>query len=517
MNMRARPPYPTGDPRAIALGRLGGQASGETRRRKAASDPLTRGLLGHLLTYATSDWMDRFGLTEPSWATWRIVAKVLDGLPLSDAETVIYRQLTGRTTVPTDLLELWAVCGRGSGKTMFLTIQALRAAMRGYPIRGIARVLVMAFVKDQANLAFEFAQQFIDDDVELRRLVSNRTRTSLTFAHGVRLETIASNWRSVRGYSIAAALCDEVAFWWSDETDANPAAEVLRAIRPGLGKCPGARLLVATSPWTEEGPVYDAVTKHHGQDASAHVLVLRAPTLTLNPSYDAQRIAADEAEDPESAAAEYGGAWRVAGGTLVQPERYDAVVAKDITERAPEPPLGDDYYVAAVDLSGGTGTDSAALSIQHVEDDERLDTVVQICVQDLLAEWQPPFDPGAVVAEIAAACSPFAITQVVGDQFSFGFAAHEFRRCGLLYEISERKTNECVLDSLAVINTKRCRLLDDPKLRRQYLNLRRDYASGGRPTIAETRKHDDLAAVTARGISAALGLGGPLRKQLQFR
>ena len=74
------------------------------------------------------------------------------------------------------------------------------------------------------------------------------------------------------------------------------------------------------------------------------------------------------------------------------------------------------------------------------------------------------------------------------------------------------------MDSLAVINTRRVRLLDHPKLRRQYLNLRRDYASGGRPTILETRRHDDLAAATARGISAALGLGlePEIKRRVQF-
>src|SRR5437762_2472647 len=183
MSTHAGPPYATGDPRTVEHGRAGGKASGESRRRKAASDPLTRGLLGSLIGYTTSDWFDRLGLTEPSWATWRIVGKVLDGLPLTDAEAVIYTQLTGRATVP----------------------------------------------------------------------------------------------------SVAAAICDEVAFWWNEDTNSNPAGEVLRALRPGLGKVPGSRLLVGTSPWTEEGPVYDAVTKHHGQDASAHVLVLRAPTLLLNP------------------------------------------------------------------------------------------------------------------------------------------------------------------------------------------------------------------------------------------
>ena len=63
-------------------------------------------------------------------------------------------------------------------------VQALRAAMRGYEVRGIPRVLLMAFVRDQANLGFDYLEEFVDGDPELKRLVTGRTRSSLTLAHG---------------------------------------------------------------------------------------------------------------------------------------------------------------------------------------------------------------------------------------------------------------------------------------------------------------------------------------------
>ena len=83
------PPFQSGDPAAVENGRLGGQVTAHQRRAKAAADPLTRGLLGHLLTYTTEQWMDRLGLTGPSWERWRVLGKVLDGLPLNAAEMVI--------------------------------------------------------------------------------------------------------------------------------------------------------------------------------------------------------------------------------------------------------------------------------------------------------------------------------------------------------------------------------------------------------------------------------------------
>src|SRR5260370_40085384 len=96
----ARVPFAKGDPQARELGRLGGKSSGESRRRQAGSDPLAKGLLGYLIGLTTTDWFDRLGLTEDSWRPWRTIGKVLDGLPLDEAETALYRQLSGRTTVP---------------------------------------------------------------------------------------------------------------------------------------------------------------------------------------------------------------------------------------------------------------------------------------------------------------------------------------------------------------------------------------------------------------------------------
>jgi hypothetical protein len=454
--------------------------------------------------------MARLGLTGASWNAWRIIGKVVDGLPLAPEEMVIYTQVTGRTTVPTDLRELWALAGRGSGKTTFAAVQAIKFACRGYAnVRGITRVLLLAFVKEQAGVAFEICSEMFDQDRELRKLISGRTKTELTLAHGVRIQTLASSWRSLRSYSVAFALLDEVCFWWNAETNANEDKEILRSLGPTLGKvaASGAKtlLLAASTPWTEEGELFDVHQRYYGKDDSSNILVVQAATTVLRPSFDAATIRVAEERDPESAASEYGAAWRVAGGTLVRPPAYDACVSTGVFERAPEDPLGDDYFTAAVDLSGGMGQDSAALTIGHVEEADGPD----VFTQDLLVEVTPPFDPGSMVAEFAGHCRRYGITEVIGDQFSAGFAAAEFRRHGITYTVSARKSAECVLDSLAILNTRRARLLDVLKARKQWLNLKRDYASGGRPTILERggKHHDDLAVVTARGIVAALGLG----------
>jgi hypothetical protein len=501
-------PFSKGNPAAKKYGSLGGSIAQANRVARAGVDPFTVGLLGPLLAYTTSDWMDRLGMTGPSWEAWRVVGKVVDGLgaALTPEEMVLFTAITGRTVVPSDLRELWALAGRGSGKTSFCALQGVKASCKAYPnVRGVPRVLLLAFVKEQAGVSFEMVEEMFDGDKELRKLITARTTTSLTLAHGVRVQTIASNWRSVRGYSVACALADEIAMWWNELTDSNPALEIIRALRPGLGKVPGSKLLAATTPWTEEGMVYDVHQAHYANNDSKYTLVVKASTLVLNSSFDEATIAIAEGEDPESAASEYGAVWRVAGGTLLRPMQYDACVDKGVFERACIHPLADDIYTVSVDLSGGTGQDSAALCVGHVEEADAGEP--DVFVQDFLVECEPPFDPSVMVAQFAAVCKKYGVTEVIGDAFSAGFAASEFRWHKITYTISARKTNEVVLDTIAVVNTKRLRLLDVPKQRRQYLNLRRDYGTGGRPTILETRRHDDLAVVTSRGISSALDLG----------
>ena len=48
----------------------------------------------------------------------------------------------------------------------------------------------------------------------------------------------------MRGYSVLAALCDEIAFWQTDDA-AEPDFEILNALRPAMSMIPNAMLLCA--------------------------------------------------------------------------------------------------------------------------------------------------------------------------------------------------------------------------------------------------------------------------------
>ena len=138
------------------------------------------------------------------------------------------------------------------------------------------------------------------------------------------IEIGTASFRSTRGYTYAAVLCDELAFWRSDETSLNPDVEILRALRPGMLSIPGAVLIMASSPYAQRGELYTTFRKHFGKD-DARVLVWKASTLEMNPGVDKRVIAEAYEDDPESAKAEYGAEFRTDLADFVTRETVDAV------------------------------------------------------------------------------------------------------------------------------------------------------------------------------------------------
>ena len=118
----------------------------------------------------------------------------------------------------------------------------------------------------------------------LSAMVTNKTRESIELSNRTCIEIHTCSFRSVRGYTIAAAICDEIAFWRSEES-ANPDTEVIAALRPALASIPKSLLLCISSPYAPRGALWGAFKGHYGKDGDP-VLVWKAPTVAMNPSVD---------------------------------------------------------------------------------------------------------------------------------------------------------------------------------------------------------------------------------------
>ena len=103
--------------------------------------------------------------------------------------------------------------------------------------------MVIAADRRQARGVFRYIAGFLDAIPMLARMVESRTKETINLTNRVTIEVHTANFRAIRGYTVIAAICDEIAFWRSDEYSASPDKEIIQAVRPGLATIPDSLLL----------------------------------------------------------------------------------------------------------------------------------------------------------------------------------------------------------------------------------------------------------------------------------
>lgn len=262
--------------------------------------------------------------------------------------------------------------------------------------RGVLPVL--AATVDQARQAFNFIAGAFDRSPCLRDLVENRTADTLSLTTAVDISVRPASFRSIRGITAIGVICDEIAFWRSDDS-ANPDKEILAALRPSLATTRGP-LIAISSPYGKKGELWNVFRGDYGADGDPAILVAKAASREMNPSL-AQSVV-DRAMERDSAAAdaEYGGNFRTDLEAFVSREAVEAAVEPECRER---PPVEGVIYASFIDAAGGSGADAMTLAIAHVEDG--------VGVLDLLRGAKPPFSPEAVVAEFAETMLRYGVIQ----------------------------------------------------------------------------------------------------------
>jgi len=191
-------------------------------------------------------------------------------------------------------------------------------------------------------------------------MLSRELKESVEFTNRVVIEVHTASYRTIRGYSCAACINDEIAFWVGDEESAEPAGEIIAAERPALATLPGALLLSLSSPHARRGPLWESFKTYYGKD-DAGVLLWKADSRSMNPKLDASIVAEAYERDPIAAAAEYGAEFRSDCDSYVSREVVEACLYKGTTEI---PRVEGTRYFGFVDPSGGS-VDSMTLGIAH--------------------------------------------------------------------------------------------------------------------------------------------------------
>jgi hypothetical protein len=432
-----------------------------------------------------------------TWSAWRAFLRALFGLEMSDSDRATYQRCTGRIDVPAGgYTEAWLCCGRRGGKSLILALVATFLACfvdwRPHLSPGErATVMIVAADRRQSRVIFRYIRAFIAEVKMLASLVQRETMDTLDLSNGLTIEIVTSNFRTIRGSTVVACLCDEIAFWRSDDA-ANPDSEILAAIRPAMATIPGAMLLCASSPYAKRGVLYDAFKRYHSRN-DAPILTWQASTIEMNPTIP-QHIIDDATEvDPERARSEYGAQFRSDISSFVDRAVVEDCIDPGVYER---PVVAGTRYVAFVDPSGGS-SDSMTLAIGHVE--------AKTVVIDAIRKAPAPFSPDAVVREHAALLRHYRVRTVVGDRYAGEWPREKYREHGIRHDLAELARSELYLAALAQLNSRTVRLLDNKRLVTQLCNLERRTSRLGRDTIDHPEGgHDDVANAVAGVIAIAI-------------
>lgn len=454
---------------------------------------MRRGKIGIIKAFENDKVFGSSVRNQATWSAWKAFLRVIFGEKLSPEDFALYQKCTGgRQQVPQNVTEVWLTVGRRGGKSFTLAIIAVYLAIfvdwRKYLVPGeLGTIMIIATDRRQARVIFRYIQGLIYAQDAFKRMIVGETNESIRLNNSIIIEVQTASFRTVRGYTIIAALLDEIAFW-RDDSSANPDEEILKALRPAMSTIPGALLLCASSPYARRGILYKTWKDFYGRDAD-DILVWQAATEVMNPSIPAEFLAREYDRDPVSAAAEYGADFRADIDGVFTLEAVERCLQPDVTER---PPFPDHRYFAFVDAAGGSGTDSMTLGIAHY------DFKRQVRVLDCIRERRPPFSPEDVVEEFCNVVRSYGLNTVMGDHYSGEWVRERFSERGMSYEPCPVTKSDLYRELIPIVNAQQVELLDIGRLTAQMVALERRTSRAGKDSIDHPpRGHDDLVNVAA--------------------
>jgi hypothetical protein len=430
-----------------------------------------------------------------TWRSWLVLLKSIFGLPFEGPEEEqIYSACTGIDSPPErQAREAFIIAGRRSGKSFMASVIAVFLATfkdwRPYLSPGEKGwIFIIATDRDQAKIIKRYISAILDSNPIFRNMVAKNLEWAIELKNDISIAVKTCNFRSIRGFTVVAAICEELAFW-KDENSANPAQEVLTALRPALVTIPESVLIAISTPYSRSGVLWEQFKAHFGKATGTGPLVWKAPTRIMNPTISVAAIENDMREDPCRARAEWEAEWRDDIEAFLG---LDAIEAAVVPGRFELPRLRDMEYFGFIDPSGGR-QDSFTLAVCHKEESGKI-------ILDCVREVRPPFAPQDAVAEFSDVLESYGISCVEGDRYSAEWVVSEFRKHNIMVEGSELTSSEIYLSFLPLLMNGSVELLESPRLLEQLRGLERRTRVGGRDLVTHgpfSGAHDDLATAVA--------------------
>ncbi len=434
-----------------------------------------------------------------TWRAWRVFLRCLFGLEVKGEDRELARSCLGLG--PDDPLpsepagEAFVVAGRRSGKSFVSALVACYLATcrdwsscLGPGERGF--VFIIATDRAQAQVVKRYVSGILAGSPLLAPMVELDKSESVELRNRATIAVKTAAFRTIRGYTVLGAVIDEVAFL-RDESGANPAKEIIGALRPALAAVPGSLLLGISTPYSKSGFFWETFKRSFGKAEGP--LVWRAESREMNPTLRQGVVERALTEDPEAARAEWLAEFRSDLETFIARDALEEVI---VPNRAELPPAEGVKYHAFIDPSGG-GRDSFTLAVAHLDSQG-------VAVLDLVRERKPPFSPKSVVEEFAEDLMRYRLAEVRSDRYAGEWPVEAFKAHGVQVKPSELTAPELYLELLPLVNSRAVELLDDARLCGQLGNLERRTRPGGKDLVAHPPGlHDDVANSAAGALVLA--------------
>jgi len=430
-----------------------------------------------------------------TWLNWKTAMRCLYGLSLKPKYSKLIKECTGRdiNQFPSNGFDTALfLTGRRSGKSRIAAIVgAYESALSGreklLSPGETGMVVILAPTKKQGRIVKNYLRAIFETDL-LEPEIINETQEGFILRNGVVIEILVGDFRTVRGYTLLAAIVDEVCFFGLDaESKVRSDTELIRAIKPSLATTNG-RLICISSPYAKRGWAHRQFKNNFGND-KGKTLVWNCSSRTMNPTLPQSIVDEALAEDLSAAKSEYLGEFRDDVGAYLPREVIERVVVSGRKELLPK---RDIQYYGFVDISGGR-SDDASLSIAHKN---KTKTII-----DYVKRYKAPHSPYEIIGTMAETLRKFNIRSITGDNYSAEFVSQAFRKHGLGYVKSKLPKSALYLELLPMICSNTIELLDDEVLISQLSSLERRTRSGGKDSIDHPQGgHDDVANAIA-GVS----------------
>jgi len=418
-----------------------------------------------------------------SWQSWLVFLKALYGLPMVEEEQELFKSCTQRDyTGGKSFEEAYAVCGRRGGKSRIAAVIAAFEAIFGGWEEKLAKgergwIFCIATDRDQAKIVLDYTRSIFRMFPDLiKREVSQEIELNNQIVVAVK----TCNFRAPRGFSTAVIVCDELAFWRSEESS-NPAQEVIISLLPSL--MDGAKLIGLTTPYGRFGYVYD-IWKENFARTESDILVWQAGTRVMNPTYSEKKIQKLISRDRTKFTAEYQAIFRADIEAFLPQEMIRSAMT-----HGPLPPELGKNYVAFIDPSGGR-SDSMTLAVAFNESGK-----IHLARTE---ECRPPFNPGEVVEAFCIILKAYGIREVTSDRYGGVWVESAFSKHGIRVKMSDLSASDLYLEFQPLLAMGRVELIDDDRLCLQFQTLERQTRSGGKDLVTHyPGGHDDLSNAVA--------------------